>query len=122
MGEQSAGKDEQVERIGSGGSRSSTWIIGGLVLAGGIAAAVFLRGNGSQDGGDAALVSLRASMASVCKDEQFAGPVPVALAKQYQESSRMQGVVAELNGIFKRGQVDCPHITKTLKSVDYPLY
>lgn len=123
MVDKAAGKDEQVEHIGTGGFRGITWILGAVVVVGGAVAVIFFRGSPAASGEAASdLVSLRASMASVCKDEQFAGPTPAALNQQYLESSRMQGVIAELNGQFKRGPVDCAHVVKTLKSVSYPLY
>lgn len=67
------------------------------------------------------LVSFRQSMATQCKQEQFARPVAKGLSDLYADSSRMQAVVHEQLGSLKRGQPDCDQIIKSLKSVDFPV-
>lgn len=122
MGENQAQKsDAPVEQIGNGSSSSNKWIAGLVIVGMGVAAFFFLRGGSTQDSTAPALASLRTSMATVCKDEKFGIPATAELNKQYEQSSRMQGVIAELNGMFKRGEADCGRVMVSLKSVDYPL-
>ena len=122
MGENQQTKSDQPgDKIGNGSTSSSKWIAGVAILAMGVGAFFVLRGGSQQDSTDPALASLRSSMATVCKDEKFGIPATAALNKQYEQSSRMQGVIAELNGMFKRGEADCGRVMNSLKSVDYPL-
>jgi len=60
-------------------------------------------------------------MAAECKLDQFAKPPDTQLLALYADSSRMQGVIAEQSGILRRGQPNCDHIVKVLKSVNYPV-
>lgn len=49
------------------------------------------------------------------------GPAQPELNALYADSSRMQSVVHAQLRTLQRGQADCEHILKSIKSVDFPV-
>jgi hypothetical protein len=97
-------------------------LIGAAILAiAGLIGLFYWRGGKSDDAALVELQQFRQAMATQCKQEQFAKPIPKGLSSLYADSSRMQAVVHEQAGNLQRGQANCEQIVKSLKSVDFPV-
>lgn len=122
MADNKIAANEAVEHIGAEahGKRNTWMVVGGLVAAA-VVGLFYWQGGKSDDAAVLALHSFRATMATECKQDQFARPMTAGLDAIYADSRRMQAVVTEQLGILKRGQPNCDQIVKALKSVDYPV-
>lgn len=121
MADTNESNNSQSALTGNSGA-STPWLVAGLLVAGGIAGFFYWRASGPITASvPSTLSDFRAAMVAECKLDQFAKPADNQLLALYADSSRMQGVIAEQSGILKRGQPNCDHIVKVLKSVNYPV-
>jgi len=122
MADQDAAKNTDGEHIGNTPhSKRNLLLVGALVVGAGLIGVFYWQGGKSDTAAIAELQSFRQAMATQCKSEQFARPAPQQLNGLYADSRRMQAVVHEQLGNLQRGQPNCDHIMKTIKSVDFPV-
>ncbi len=115
-------QDAQTEHIGTAPHpmRNLLLLAGGVGLLG-VMGLFYWQANSAEGASKVELDQFRQAMFTACKDEQFSGATRPEIASLYADSSRMRSVVQEQFGRIKSGKVDCDHITRSLRSVDFPL-
>jgi hypothetical protein len=115
--------EENLEgRIGTAPHPARNLLVGVVsVAAVGLVALFYWSSSKSDASAIKELHGFRQAMHDKCKHEQFARPASPQLESLYADSSRMQAVVHDQLGTLQRSPVDCDHVMKALKSVDYPV-
>ena len=122
MADTNVARDITTEHIGAAHHpKRNLLLVAGLVIGGALIGVFYWQSAKSDSAAIDELQHFRAAMAAQCKQEQFARPAPKELNALYADSSRMQAVVHEQLGTLQRGQPNCDHIIKTIRSVDFPV-